>query len=90
MKREIHKIRQVCGLRVAAAHVRRKDYQLAQNGILQLEFDAVDKCLERDVDVEEAGVLDSDHCGVHHDHGQVDDQELDQGAAVVASWAEIQ
>ena len=42
------------------------------------------------MDIEEARVLHSDNGGVHQNHGHVHDQELDQGASVVAPRAEIQ
>ena len=88
MKREIHEIGQIGRGGVAATHFGDDD-QLAQDCIFQLQLDAVDHCLEGDVDIEETGVLDSDDGCVHEDHDDVHDEELDECAPVLASWAEV-
>lgn len=75
--------------RAAATHLG-DVHQFSQDRIFQLELDAVDHCLEGNVDVEKIRVLCSYNGGVHQNHDYVHDQELDQGASVVASWTEIQ
>lgn len=89
VERKIHEIGQVRRGGIAATHFGDDD-QFAQDCIFQLELDAVHHCFKGDVDIEETGVLNSDDGCIHKDHNDVYDEELHEGAAIVASWSEVE
>ena len=87
--RKIHKIRQVSAGGATGTHFSEM-HQLAQNRILQLQLHAVDEGFQSNMHVEETGILGSDDGSVHEDHGQVDDEELDEGASVMGARAQAE
>lgn len=59
--------------------------EFAKNGVLEFQLDAVGHGFQSDVNVKVPRILDPDDGRVHENHGQVDDEELQESASVVTA-----